>query len=143
MDDMDGDPAVKKDPDFAFNSDQAYVRYGLDSNAAENWTFIDFATSWARLDSATDPTKTWALPSDGVIEPTTSLRVQFASISGANDHAAINFDVAGGGGLEGMLWSAPFNGTTVPEPRQIIVLSAFLGCLGVTELWRRRRPRGS
>lgn len=99
--------------------------------------FIDFAASKSFLSSVAN--------NSGVqskLNPDSQTwKVQFASIISANDHSALNYDIAGGHSLGGTIgsgsWSSGF--VPVPEPQEITFASGV--CLGFFAFYKRASIR--
>ena len=126
MEDRDGNSVQKiSPPDFSLSGGDGYVRT-VDNQASTNFgltTFVDIAVSWSFLQANT------------VLNAGQLWRIQFGSISKANDHNFIDYDVAGGvnpSGVNSMqTWSSAI---MVPEPASMVLL-----VLAGLVAWRFRR----
>ncbi|HOK76979.1 MAG TPA: hypothetical protein PLW35_04560 [Verrucomicrobiota bacterium] len=147
MDDNDNNNGQKGDGDFdgiAKNPFYQYQGHGFIRTVTEagvvqgaQTMFIDFAASKSFLSSVAN--------NSGVqskLNPDSQTwKVQFASILSANDHSALNYDIAGGQSLGGTIgsgsWSSGF--IPVPEPQEVAFATAL--CLGFFVLCKRASIR--
>lgn len=143
MDDNDGSSGQKGVGDFdgiEKNPWYSYQGHGFIRTVTEvgvvggqQTMFIDFAASKVFLTSVVN--------NSGVqtrLDPDSQTwKVQFASILSANDHSALNYDIAGGHSLGGTIgsgsWSSGF--IPVPEPQEVAFASAV--CLGLFAFYKR------
>lgn len=141
MDDNDQNSGQKRTGDFdGVQSGYSYSGHGFIRTITEagivdgqQTMFVDFAASKAFLTSVVNNSG-----GQTPLDPNSQTwKVQFASIYSANDHNALNYDVAGGQLLNGAIgsgsWSSGF--VPVPEPRRVTFASAL--CLGMFGFCRR------
>jgi len=142
MDDNDGNSGQKRDGDFdGTTTGYSYRGDGFIRTVTEvgevdgqQTMFIDFAASKVFLTSVANNSQVQTR-----LDPNSQTwKVQFASILSANDHNALNYDIAGGHSLTGTIgsgsWSSGF--TPVPEPQELAFASAV--SLGLFALLTKR-----
>ncbi|MDH7504185.1 MAG: hypothetical protein QHJ82_15930 [Verrucomicrobiota bacterium] len=148
MDDNDGKSGQKALGDFdgtgSNPGNYSYQAHGFirtiteaGSVGGQQTMFIDFAASKSFLST---------VPNNSVVQSrldpnSQTWKVQFASILSANDHNALNCDIAGGNSLTGTIgsgsWSSGF--IPVPEPQEVAFATAV--CLGFFVLCKRASIR--